>query len=322
MSIGQLIRNTTNESLPESGNLQSAGNRNWGAVTHSADGKKLFGGERGGYVYMSYDFGESWSYTPFGGANNWTSMTSSADGTKLAATVSYGGESDYPVYATGYIFTSTNSGASWTPQVDSGKRVWASICSSEDGSLLYATAGIWNNDYIYKSTDYGITWSITNSSARNWRKIFTTPDGAKVFAAAYDGAIFKSVDYGITWALITPSTSSLMWQAISASSDGNTLIAGNNDGAYISKNSGGNWTKVLTTAIANAVYAVACSQDGMKLACASYNGYIHKSINGGNTWSQMTSEGLKFWWGCAPTITSNNRLTISAVNSGLYSIAI
>ena len=39
------------------------------------------------------------------------------------------------VYYNGYIYTSTNSGASWTEQTSAGSRDWASIASSSDGTV-------------------------------------------------------------------------------------------------------------------------------------------------------------------------------------------
>ena len=35
----------------------------------------------------------------------------------------------------GYIYTSTNWGASWTEQTSSGQRYWFSIASSSDGTV-------------------------------------------------------------------------------------------------------------------------------------------------------------------------------------------
>jgi hypothetical protein len=59
-------------------------------------------------------------------SRSWYAIASSADGTKLAAVV-YGGQ----------IYTSTDSGVTWTAQA-SGSRTWTSIASSEDGTKLAA----------------------------------------------------------------------------------------------------------------------------------------------------------------------------------------
>lgn len=66
---------------------------------------------------------------------NLRSITSSSDGTKLAAA------------SKGYIYTSTNSGATWTKQTDAGSRRWTNITSSSDGTKLDAVA--WNEKNIF-----------------------------------------------------------------------------------------------------------------------------------------------------------------------------
>jgi photosystem II stability/assembly factor-like uncharacterized protein len=67
---------------------------------------------------------------------NWYSVASSADGTRLVAVV-----------IGGYIYTSWDSGATWTQRGSS--QSWQSVASSADGTKLVAVG--WNS-YIYTST--------------------------------------------------------------------------------------------------------------------------------------------------------------------------
>ena len=69
----------------------------------------------------------------------WYIIASSADGTKLAAGV--GG---------GSIYTSSDSGATWTEQTAAGSRYWRSIAMSSDGTKL--AAGVYG-DSIYRSEE-------------------------------------------------------------------------------------------------------------------------------------------------------------------------
>ena len=64
-------------------------------------------------------------------------MASSADGNKLVAVVSEGGQ----------IYTSTDSGITWTPR-ESNRR-WYGVASSADGNKLVAVV---NNGQIYTSS--------------------------------------------------------------------------------------------------------------------------------------------------------------------------
>ena len=73
-----------------------------------------------------------------GNPSYWYSITSSSDGTRLAAVV-----------YNGYIYTSTDSGATWTEQTAAGSRRWTSITSSADGTRLSAVAEGERKIYMY-----------------------------------------------------------------------------------------------------------------------------------------------------------------------------
>ena len=81
---------------------------------------------------------------------SWRSITSSSDGSKLAAVVSYG-----------YIYTSSDSGATWIERSSYGYLNWQSITSSADGSKL---AAIVSYGYIYTSSDSGVSWEEISSA--------------------------------------------------------------------------------------------------------------------------------------------------------------
>ena len=87
-----------------------------------------------------------------GDRSNWQSIASSSDGSKLAAVVSGG-----------FIYTSSDSGATWTEQTAAGSRYWQSIASSSDGTKLAAVESEWNGtNYVgsvYTSSDSGATWT-------------------------------------------------------------------------------------------------------------------------------------------------------------------
>ena len=111
------------------------------------------------------------------GQRGWQPITSSSDGTKLAAAV-----------AGGFIYTSTDSGATWTAQSGSGSRSWPSITSSSDGTKLAAgDAG----GFIYTSTDSGATWTQQSGpGSRSWYSITSSSNGTKLTASAWNGFIY------------------------------------------------------------------------------------------------------------------------------------
>ena len=114
---------------------------------------------------------------------DWSSITSSADGTKLAAVVSGGS-----------IYTSTNSGATWTEQTAAGSRYWYSITASADGTKL---AAVPYSGYIYTSTDSGATWTEqTAAGSRKWQSIASSADGTRLAVGVYGGPIYLATTEG------------------------------------------------------------------------------------------------------------------------------
>lgn len=112
----------------------------------------------------------------------WRSIASSSDGTILA-TVESG-------MTKGSIYTSTDSGTTWTQQTSAGSRSWRSITSSSDGTKL---AAVTYNDSIYTSTDSGATWTErTSAGSRYWSSITSSSDGTKLAAVVYGDHIYTS----------------------------------------------------------------------------------------------------------------------------------
>ena len=233
-------------------------------------------------------FSNTYTWSPVATSDGWYSITSSSDGTKLAAVV----RGDYG----GYIYTSTNSGASWTQQTASGSRYWYSITSSSDGTKL---AAVHYRGYIYTSTDSGATWTerspVTASTTRNWASITSSSDGTKLAAVVYPGYIYTSTDSGATWTARQTDTIRY-WYSITSSSDGTKLAAVVRDGyIYTSTDSGATWTTNLNSSGVRSWLSITSSSDGTKLAAVVYPGYIYTSTNSGASWTQQTASGSRYW---------------------------
>jgi photosystem II stability/assembly factor-like uncharacterized protein len=157
----------------------------------------------------------------------WSAIASSADGTKLAAAVQGGNSIDTSGHLTtwpGFIYTSTNSGATWkqTSAPSAPAIAWFSIASSADGTKLAAVIA---GGLIYTSTNSGVTWKPTSAPRSYWTTIASSADGSKLVAGAdADAPIYTSVDSGHTW--IPQSVLGFnYWFATAASADGNVLLA-------------------------------------------------------------------------------------------------
>ena len=77
------------------------------------------------------------------GSRNWSSVASSADGIKLVA-VDFG-----YIGSRGQIYTSNDSGVTWTAQNNAPAAAWQSVASSADGTKL--VAGV-QGGQLYTST--------------------------------------------------------------------------------------------------------------------------------------------------------------------------
>ena len=71
----------------------------------------------------------------------------------------------------------------------------------------YQTA-VGNTGYIYRSTDYGVTWNqATSDFIRQWQSVAMSSDGKYQTAVVSGGYIYRSTDYGVTWNQATSDTS-------------------------------------------------------------------------------------------------------------------
>src|SRR6266568_101321 len=128
-------------------------------------------------LFLATHAGLAQNFTPTPApSQNWLSMASSADGSTLAAVGSYG-----------WLYLSTNSGASWLPATTAPSgpeptRPWTSIACSAEGSKLVAVA---NFNPIFTSTNFGRTWS-SHGPAATWNAVASSADGVKLVAADYN----------------------------------------------------------------------------------------------------------------------------------------
>src|SRR5882757_10478695 len=162
--------------------VTSASNNQWRSLACSADGTKLIAlATRDPLLYASTNSGLTW-FVSGSPSNDWTAVASSADGIKLVATAAVisnpggGGAHGGPIY------TSKDSGASWSP-TSAPSNQWSCIAASADGSKLVAAAAYNNSNtalgLIFVSTNSGSTWTPTAAPETRWYSIASSADGTK-----------------------------------------------------------------------------------------------------------------------------------------------
>jgi hypothetical protein len=135
--------------------------------------------EVAGGIYTSTDTGATWALSSASPPNTgWSSVASSADGMKLVAAgeIFLSGPTD----GYGAIYTSTNSGLTWT-MTTAPHFPWAALASSADGSEFVAASGA---GLIVFSVDSGATWTSADAPAKAWTAITSSGDGSKLVAAS------------------------------------------------------------------------------------------------------------------------------------------
>lgn len=178
----------------------------------SSTGGVMYVSANSGPIYRSTNF-TSWSSTNFP-TKAWTDIDVDSTGSKIIASADY-------------IYTSTDSGSTYTARLTDTTRNWVSVASSAIGSRLVAAVTGGN---IWTSADSGATWTehIVLGSTRNWKSITCSSDGSIIIGAVGGGGnVYISVDYGTTWGSTSPVAGTNNWNAVACSADGSKIYVGN-----------------------------------------------------------------------------------------------
>jgi photosystem II stability/assembly factor-like uncharacterized protein len=279
-------------------NVDNSGDIATSAVWTSTDGAEG--------PYISTNKGATWSRAVTGMTFGATSLTNTACIARSSPSIMYS------QVQPGYLYKTTNTGASWTELTSAGNRNWSSINCNSTGSIVVASVA---SGFLYKSIDGGSNWTaLTAADARNWEQIFVSEDGNVIACIVFTGLIYVSTNGGTSF---TPNTSfgTRPWRGLSGSSDGSVLFAaavGTNRTA-LSTDYGATWTSITSFGTAGDYWNTGVSVNGNKLVAAQNNGYIYVSQNKGVTWTEQTSAGQRAWEGIA---ISADGTTIIAGNSG------
>lgn len=244
----------------------------WAGIAGSASIKYLAAAITGGAIYISQDYGDSWESATI--SRSWSSIAMSASGKKIAATTSSSGgrvylssdygstfsvEGPYMAYTsiaisadgsflavvgtTANIYVSSDGGIVWYPRAS--QQSWSHVAISGNAKYLTATTGNCSiAGKMYTSSDYGVTWAISNISATAWSGIALSFDGDITVASECTGRVHISVDNGMTW---NTTAKERHWADIALSYDGSAMIAATRSSCMNCSDSDGNIYRANTT---------------------------------------------------------------------------
>ncbi|MEI6849452.1 MAG: choice-of-anchor tandem repeat GloVer-containing protein, partial [archaeon] len=234
--------------------------------------------------------------------------------------------------STGYIFTSTDSGASWTQQTASGSNAWSSITSSYDGTKLAATV---STGYIFTSTDSGASWTQQTASGSNaWSSIAISSNGGRLVAAVNSGYIYALTYSGSAWnwwgqqisigspsfynltlslggtkilgeTLTVTNTLTISAGIFDTSSSNYTVNAGKitiNGGTFTPNTSTVNMTGTSGTLFTLSSGLFTAGTSTVNLSGNSGDGWVERTSSGSRYWQSMasSSDGVKLVAGVYP----------------------
>ena len=242
----------------------------WSSSAMAADGSVIFVTSRdsfGGYVLSSTDLGATWVIRDnTNSSGGWASISCSADGTKV-----------FGARSTGSLFTSTDSGQTFTARLTDATRLWSDVASSADGVKLVAVE---NGGQIWTSTDSGVSWIARPSAgSRSWTAVASSADGVRLAAVVSGGKIFVSADSGVTWTERL-SDANRSWSDVAISADGTRQAATISGGqVWLSSDSGVTWA-ISSASTSSNWNGIAYNRTGTAnfLAAVSSAGPLHTSV--------------------------------------------
>ena len=220
----------------------SASSLQWSSISMSGDGKyQLVTETVFGNIYISKDYGQTWDKITSLTGKNFKSIYINNNRTNNI--------SEYYILATaGYpsqgAWRSIDLGRTWTQITNINGNFISGCCMSDDGSFQtiissYSNINGITQPKVWYSTNYGMTWMVSNITADFNGKVLTnismTQDGKTQYISSSTGYIFYSSDYGQNWRILIKNNNFIKnWTSICTNDNNSyTLTAGYLDYLYI-----------------------------------------------------------------------------------------
>jgi photosystem II stability/assembly factor-like uncharacterized protein len=190
----------------------------------------------------------------------------------------------------GSIYTSSDSGATWTQQTNLSNKWYQWIYTPKGGNgqriITPGNIGL-GPDNLYVSNDYAVTWTIIGTKgAQYFQQPIISQNGNIIYTGVLNDYAYRSTNGGATW---TQQGIARGRTSLDGSSDLRYMIQGVDarDVLY-SSDYGATWTNFNSTLGWGDWYAVSISEDGQKLMACKNNVAVYTSTNAGATWTTWT----------------------------------
>ena len=233
--------------LPGKWTNSSAGVSEWTNVASSSSGQYLFAIAARVGIFVSSDFGYSFTHSLTLPPLTYKDIAVSSNG-QIGYIINNGGVA---------LYVSNDYGITWNAQMSlpdatasPGTSNYMSIACSDSGAVVYILA---TGDAKTKiSLNYGDTWNEPEDdvlSNENLFQVVTDSTGSNATAVSgSNGAVFTTNNNGTTWTRQSLSTIENHFTSVQMSSDGKTILVADSQivgGIYISTNYGVDFTRLF-----------------------------------------------------------------------------
>ena len=275
---------------------------------------------RGGGIFISSNFGATWTFRAF--IEYWGFINMSDNGQYMIAMPNFGQaymSSDYGVNWS--MITSTVSYLGDTLTVGYGWFSGAAL--SGDGQYMmivnnYSGAGSPTTRILFVSSNYGASWTVSkvfNYSYEHPNGVDVSSDGAYMYIAK-DGEVLRSTNYGTSWISVTGFDPNIEVHDVKCVADGSKVIAAKTElyfgGTYslkpnylmTSNDYGLSWSNVtsgfgalnswstceINTSNSGTGYGIALTREVATSLTSTYIGKTNSS-----SFSYLISAGFRIW---------------------------
>jgi photosystem II stability/assembly factor-like uncharacterized protein len=182
----------------------------------------------------------------------------------------------------GYIWASTNGGASWTEETTSSHPIWYGgwFVNASDGWAVGATGT------IVATTSGGTTWTTQTSGTTQELNAIDCVSTTQCWVVGAAGIILVTANGGTTWTAQTSGTGQVL-NEVSCVSATQCWADGAAGVILVTANGGTTWT-AQTSGTTQELYGISCVSTTQCWA-AGGAGVIRATSNGGTTWTAQTS---------------------------------
>ncbi len=255
------------------------------ACPNGTNGSKVFAGSEGGGVFLSADYG-----------NTWTPVNTGLSTAYLSALTSWStGAPSTTIFAASYqdgVFRTMSDGADWTP-VNDGlvNDCVSSLAITPNGSTSTNLFAGTDHHGVLLSTNDGETWNQVNNGLGGTRingiAFGTDVTGGTNLFVATDAGVFLSPNSGFNWAPKFGNAPPKYVTSISATGT-NVVIGVAGEGIYYSADNGASWYPGNSGMPNNDIESLVAVNDGtrgVEFFAGTNGGWVCHSTDYGASWN-------------------------------------